>query len=161
MPRVVLWLGISALVVVLDQATKFAMAQLLSPGDRIALLPFFSLVLTYNPGAAFSFLASASGWQRYFFVVIALAVSALLVWMIVKNQQDRFLCLALALVLGGAIGNVIDRIAIGAVVDFVLLHWRQYHWPAFNVADSCITIGAALLIWDGFVRSRDLKPGKP
>jgi signal peptidase II len=158
MPKVALWLGLSVLIVVLDQVTKYAIAQVLSPGDRVALLPFFSLVLTYNPGAAFSFLASAAGWQRYFFIVIALVVSAVLVWMMVKNRQDGFLCFALALVLGGAIGNVIDRMTIGAVVDFILLHWRQYHWPAFNVADSSITVGAALLIWDGFVRSRGNEP---
>lgn len=154
MPRILPWLALSLLIVALDQATKYAIAQVLSPGERIDLLPFFSLVLTYNPGAAFSFLASAAGWQRYFFIAIALVVSVVLVWMIARNLHDRFLCVALALVLGGAIGNVIDRVAIGAVVDFLLLYWRQYHWPAFNVADSCITIGAALLIWDGFVRSR-------
>ncbi len=154
------WLGLSAALVALDQITKFAVQRALASGQPIDVLPpVFSLVLAYNPGAAFSFLASGSGWQRYFFLAIALVASALIIYMMIRHRSDRFLCLALALVLGGAVGNLIDRVAHGAVVDFVLLRWpggpRLFDpWPAFNLADSCITVGAALLIWDSFHRSR-------
>ena len=158
-----LWLGFSALLVILDQITKFGIQYALVPGQSIDVIPpVLSLVLAYNPGAAFSFLASGSGWQRYFFLAIALVASVLIVYMMIKHRSDRFLCAALALVLGGAVGNLIDRVAHGAVVDFVLVRWpggpRLFDpWPAFNVADSCITVGAALLIWDSFRRSR-VKP---
>ena len=155
------WLGLSALLVVLDQITKFAIQHALVPGQTLDVLPpVVTLVLAYNPGAAFSFLASGSGWQRYFFLAIALVASVLIIYMMIKHRSDRFLCFALALVLGGAVGNLIDRAVSGAVVDFVLVRWpggpRLFDpWPAFNLADSCITIGAALLIWDSFRRSRD------
>ena len=158
------WLGLSALLVVLDQITKFVIQRALVQGQSIDVLPpVVSLVLAYNPGAAFSFLASGSGWQRYFFLVIALVASALIIYMMIKHKSDRFLCFALALVLGGAVGNLIDRAVTGAVVDFVLVRWpggpRLFDpWPAFNLADSCITVGAALLIWDSFCRSRVIKP---
>jgi signal peptidase II len=154
------WLGFSALLVVLDQVTKFAIQGALVQGQSIDVLPpVVTLVLAYNPGAAFSFLASGSGWQRYFFVVIALIATALIIYMMARHRTDRFLCFAFALVLGGAVGNLIDRVLAGAVVDFVLVRWpggpRLFDpWPAFNLADSCITIGAALLIWDSFRRSR-------
>jgi signal peptidase II len=155
-----IWLGFSALLVVLDQITKFVIRSALVPGQSIDVLPpAVTLVLAYNPGAAFSFLASGSGWQRYFFLVIALLASVLIVYMMVKHRADGFLCFALALVLGGAVGNLIDRAVSGAVVDFVLVRWpggpKLFDpWPAFNLADSCITIGAALLIWDSLRRSR-------
>jgi signal peptidase II len=154
------WLGVSALLVVLDQITKFAIQHALVPGQTLDVLPpVVTLVLAYNPGAAFSFLASSSGWQRYFFLVIALVASVLIIYMMIKHRSDRFLCFSLALVLGGAVGNLIDRLVSGAVVDFVLVRWpggpRLFDpWPAFNLADSCITVGAALLIWDSFRRSR-------
>lgn len=154
------WLAFSALLVALDQITKLVIQHALVPGQSIDVLPpVLTLVLAYNPGAAFSFLASGSGWQRYFFLSIALAASALIITMMVKHRTDRFLCFALALVLGGAVGNLIDRAVTGAVVDFVLVRWPGGPrlldpWPAFNLADSCITIGAALLIWDSFRRSR-------
>ena len=163
MRSIALWLGLSALVVVLDQATKQAILHTVAIGQTVEVLPpVFSLVLTYNPGAAFSFLAWASGWQRYFFVAIALAASVLIVYMMKKHEHDRLLCFALSLVLGGAVGNLIDRVIYGAVVDFLLFRWpggpRLFDpWPAFNLADSCITVGAALLIWDSFRRSR-VKP---
>jgi signal peptidase II len=155
-----IWLGFSALLVVLDQITKFVIQGALVPGQSIDVLPpVVTLVLAYNPGAAFSFLASGSGWQRYFFLVIALVASAFIIYMMAKHRSDRFLCFALALVLGGAVGNLIDRAVSGAVVDFVLVRWPGGPrlldpWPAFNLADSCITIGAALLIWDSLRRSR-------
>ena len=154
------WLGLSALLVVLDQITKVVIQRALVQGQSIDVLPpFVTLVLAYNPGAAFSFLASGSGWQRYFFLAVALVASVLIVYMMVKHLSDRFLCFSLALVLGGAVGNLIDRAAYGAVVDFVLVRWPGGPrlldpWPAFNLADSCITVGAALLIWDSFRRSR-------
>jgi signal peptidase II len=163
MRSIAVWLGLSALVVVLDQATKQAILQTIAIGQTVEVLPpVFSLVLTYNAGAAFSFLARASGWQRYFFMVIALAASILIVYMMKKHERDRLLCFALALVLGGAVGNLVDRAIYGAVVDFLLFRWPGGPrlldpWPAFNLADSCITVGAALLIWDSFRRSR-VKP---
>ncbi len=154
------WLGLSALLVVLDQITKVVIQNALVPGQSIDVLPpVVTLVLAYNPGAAFSFLASGSGWQRYFFLIIALIASVLIIYMMIKHRTDRFLCFTLALVLGGAVGNLIDRVVTGAVVDFVLVRWPGGPslldpWPAFNLADSCITVGAALLIWDSFRRSR-------
>jgi signal peptidase II len=154
------WLGLSALIIVLDQASKQAILGSIEPGHRVEVLePVFSLVLTYNPGAAFSLLAAESGWQRYFFILVALAASAFIVYMMGRNKADRFLCFALALVLGGAIGNLLDRILHGAVVDFLLFRWPGGPalfdpWPAFNLADSCISVGAALLIWDSFRRSK-------
>jgi signal peptidase II len=160
MPSLRIWFGFSAVIVVLDQITKIVIQRALAPGQSIDVLPpVLSLVLAYNPGAAFSFLASGSGWQRYFFVAIALIASALIIYMMSKHRSDRFLCFSLALVLGGAIGNLIDRAWYGAVVDFVLVRWPGGPrlldpWPAFNLADSCITIGAGLLIWDSFRRSR-------
>lgn len=147
------WLALALLLVLADQLTKYLAVNLISPASPVPLLPFLSLVLTYNTGAAFSFLADGSGWQRWFFVAIAVAASILLVWMLNKHRRDVILCIGLTLILGGAVGNLIDRLVTGAVVDFVLLYWRQYHWPAFNLADSCITVGAAILIWDGFVRA--------
>ena len=154
------WLGFSALLVVLDQITKFVIQRALVPGQSIDVLPpVVTLVLAYNPGAAFSFLASGSGWQRYFFLIIALIASALIIYMMIKHRSERFLCFSLALVLGGAVGNLVDRAVYGAVVDFVLVRWPGGPrlldpWPAFNLADSCITVGAALLILDSFRRSR-------
>ena len=154
------WLGFSALLVVLDQITKIVIQRALVPGQSVDVLsPVVTLVLAYNPGAAFSFLASSSGWQRYFFLVIALVASVVIITMMIKHRSDRFLCFALALILGGAVGNLIDRVVTGAVVDFVLVRWPGGPrlldpWPAFNLADSCITIGAALLIWDSLRRSR-------
>jgi signal peptidase II len=167
MRSIAVWLGLSALLVVLDQLTKLVILHTIEFGQTLEVLPpVFSLVLTYNPGAAFSFLAWASGWQRYFFMAIALAASILIVYMMKKHERDRFPCVALALVLGGAVGNLIDRAIYGAVVDFLLFRWPGGPrlldpWPAFNLADSCITIGAALLIWDSFRRSRVKPAGVP
>jgi signal peptidase II len=160
MRRVAGWLGLSAAIIVLDQASKYLILAGLRPGQAVDVLPpVFSLILTYNPGAAFSFLANESGWQRYFFAVIALGASALIIYMLVRHHTDRFLCFALALLLGGAIGNLVDRVVHGAVVDFLVFRWPGgpalfNPWPAFNLADSCISVGAVLLIWDGFRRSR-------
>lgn len=164
MRNVGLWLGLSALIVVLDQVSKQAILGSIEFGHQVEVLPpVFSLVLTYNPGAAFSFLAAQDGWQRYFFILVALAASVLIVYMMVRNRSDRFLCFALALVLGGAIGNLIDRVLHGAVVDFLLFRWPGGPalfdpWPAFNLADCCISVGAVLLIGDSFRRSRVKSP---
>jgi signal peptidase II len=149
------WLGIAALVVALDQATKFAVERVFSYGERLAVVPgLFDLTLVYNRGAAFSFLANAAGWQRWFFIALGAAAAAFIVWLLARHGSQRLFAFALALILGGAIGNVIDRIARGHVVDFVLLHWQRFHWPAFNVADSAITLGAVLLVVDELRRVR-------
>lgn len=143
------WIALAALIVVADQLTKYAVVQYFSAHKAIALAPFLNLVLVYNPGAAFSFLSDAAGWQRAFFIAIALIASAWIVYLLSKYPHQRLFALALALVLAGALGNVIDRIFVGAVIDFVDVHALGYHWPAFNVADSSITCGAVLLIWEG------------
>jgi len=143
------WLGLSGLVIVMDQLTKFWVLAVLKSGERIELTSFFNLVLVFNPGAAFSFLSDAGGWQRGFFIVLALAVSVWLVLLIRQHAAERLLPAAAALILGGALGNVIDRIRFGAVVDFLDAHAAGWHWPAFNVADSAISLGVALFIWQG------------
>lgn len=142
------WLALAAVIVVTDQVTKYAVVQYFAANKAVALAPFLNLVLVYNPGAAFSFLSDAAGWQRGFFIAIAIIASAWIVFLLRKYPHQRLFSLALSLVLAGAVGNVIDRIFIGAVIDFVDAHAFGYHWPAFNVADSAITCGAVLLIWD-------------
>ncbi len=149
------WLFLAAAVVVADQLTKALVLASFHTGEQLVLTPFASLVLAFNTGAAFSFLADADGWQRWLFTAIALAASALIVWLL-RRGGDRLYLAGLAMILGGALGNLYDRLTIGTVVDFVLLHYRGWAWPAFNVADSAITIGAALLIVDSFrARRRD------
>lgn len=148
------WLIIAAAIVVADQITKYAIVQYLAGGKAVTLTPFLNLVLVYNPGAAFIFLSDAAGWQRGFFIAIALIASAWIVWLLRGHHGQRLFALALTLVLAGAVGNVIDRILVGAVIDFVDVHGWGYHWPAFNVADSAITCGAALLIWDAVFSPR-------
>lgn len=143
------WLGLSAAVIAIDQITKHAAVAALAGRAPLEVTSFFNLLLVYNRGAAFSFLAGAGGWQREFFTGIALVASFWIIWLLRRHPQQTLFCLALALILGGAIGNVIDRLMIGAVVDFLDFHALGWHWPAFNVADSAITGGAALLIWDG------------
>ena len=142
------WLGLAALIVVVDQLAKYAAVQYLAVNKFVAVTPFFNLVLVYNSGAAFSILSDAAGWQRGLFIAIALIAAAWIVYLLRKYPQQRLFALALSLVLAGAVGNVIDRILLGTVIDFLDFHALGYHWPAFNVADSAITCGAALLIWD-------------
>ena len=144
------WLVLSVAVVVLDLATKTWMSHAFGLGEVLEVTPFFNLVLVHNTGAAFSFLAGAGGWQRWFFVAITLAVSAVLLVMLRRHHASRWLAAALALILGGAAGNLCDRVTLGYVVDFVQLHAWGYYWPAFNVADSAITVGVAFLVRDGF-----------
>jgi len=139
---------LAAAIVVADQITKYAVVQHFSSNPPLAVTPFFNLVLVYNAGAAFSFLSDAAGWQRGFFIAIAFLASAWIVYLLRRYPDQRTFALALSLVLAGAVGNVIDRIAIGAVVDFLDFHAFGWHWPAFNVADSAISCGAVLLVWD-------------
>ena len=145
------WFALAALVVLADQATKALVMSHFALGERLALAPFFNLVFVYNPGAAFSFLSEAGGWQKPLLVAFALGAAAIVSVLIVRRPLERLLCTGLALILGGAIGNVIDRLRFGQVVDFLDFHAGGWHWPAFNVADSAITVGAVLLILEGFV----------
>ena len=147
------WLWLSLVIFVVDQASKFWFDNNLTMYQQIVIIPdYFSWTLAYNTGAAFSFLADAAGWQRWFFAAIAIIVSVvLLVWLRRLKPEETWLALALALVLGGALGNLVDRVVFGHVVDFILLHWhRQWYFPAFNVADMAITGGAILLALDMF-----------
>jgi signal peptidase II len=148
MTRTGSWLALAGLIVAVDQLTKYCVSRTLALGQSVILTPFFNLVLVHNPGAAFSFLSDQSGWQRGFFIAMALAASVWIVCLLARHARARLFALALALVLAGAMGNVIDRILIGAVVDFLDFHAFGFHWPAFNVADSSITCGAVLLAWD-------------
>jgi signal peptidase II len=147
LPRPEIWFALAALVIGGDQATKLWVLARFHFGEVLAITDFFNLVLVYNRGAAFSFLADAGGWQKWFFVVLALAISTWLIVLIRRHAQERLMPAALALVMGGALGNVIDRLRFGAVVDFLDFHLAGWHWPAFNVADSAITVGVALLLW--------------
>ena len=154
--RSALWLILSALVVLADQASKSYIAGHFSEFEFINVLPILDITRMHNVGAAFSFLASASGWQRWLFIVLAVGVSlAITVWLCRLPRGSRVLLNAgLALVLGGALGNVIDRIRLGYVIDFIHFHWDQAYFPAFNVADSAITVGAACLLLDALLDSR-------
>ena len=143
------WLWISLLVVVLDQVTKSIAVDNLILFQPVPLFPGFNFTLMHNKGAAFSFLSDQSGWQRWFFTVIAIVVSiAIVIWMKRLPSDHRLTALSLALILGGAIGNVWDRIVLGYVIDFIDVYYAEYHWPAFNIADSSIFVGASLLIID-------------
>ncbi|CAN5286264.1 signal peptidase II [soil metagenome] len=151
-PGAIAWLGLSAFIVALDQISKWLIEQRLELFNQIDLLPVLALKLLYNEGAAFSFLSTASGWQRWFFIALALIVSIVLVlwlWRLPFRGQ-AWLAAALALIIGGALGNVIDRVVHGHVVDFILVHYGTWYFPAFNIADSAITVGAIMLIVDSF-----------
>ena len=141
------YLAIAIVTLLLDQLSKWSALSNLQLGVPEPVLPFMNWLLLFNPGAAFSFLAQSSGWQRWFFTVIGLAASTYILWLLRKSLGDKMLCWALSLILGGALGNVLDRIMYGAVVDFIDLHYANWHWPALNIADSAICIGAALIIW--------------
>ena len=152
------WLWISGLVVVLDQITKMVASQYLVLYKPMAIMPMFNFTLLHNSGAAFSFLNDAGGWQRWFFTIIALGVSGYIIFLIKQaSAVDKRQVIALALILGGAIGNVIDRIAYGYVVDFIQVYYDVWYFPAFNIADSAITIGAILFILDSILVARAAK----
>ena len=148
------WLWLSALIIVLDQLSKAWITNHFVYGESLAVLSVFNLVLAHNTGAAFSMLNDAGGWQRWMFSAIAILASAWIVWLLRKHLQQKLFCLALALILGGALGNLVDRIAYGYVLDFLDFYWNTYHFPAFNLADSAITCGAALLLWDSFTEKK-------
>jgi signal peptidase II len=152
------WLWLSLGVIVLDQTTKQIAEATLMAYEAVPVLPSFNLTLMYNTGAAFSILADAGGWQRWFFLVLSLAISVVLViWLSRLEASERYLATALALVLGGALGNFIDRVVFGHVIDFIQVYYDRWYWPAFNIADSAITIGAALLIINSlFGSQRDI-----
>ena len=145
--RFYVWLSVSAAVILFDQVTKMIVTSAFRLGESLTLTPFFDLVFVFNRGAAFSFLAQADGWQRWFFVALALAISAWIVVMLKHHAAEKLMPAALSLVLGGALGNVIDRLNHGAVVDFLSFHIADYYWPAFNVADSSISVGVILILW--------------
>lgn len=148
------WLAIAAAVIVLDQITKTLILARFALHAGVTVTPFFNLVRVHNSGAAFSFLAGAGGWQRWFFIGLSAAAAILIVWLLRRHGNQRLFAWALALILGGALGNVIDRLLHGYVVDFIQVHWRGAYFPSFNVADSAITIGAGLLILDEVLRVR-------
>lgn len=149
-----LWLAFALLVVLLDQFFKIVIVRSFSYGESRPVTGFFNLVLVYNKGAAFSFLADAGGWQRWFFTGLGVVVGAFIVWLLYRHTGQRLFCFAVSLILGGAVGNVIDRVVYGHVIDFLDFYVGRYHWPAFNVADCAITVGAVLLIVDELRRVR-------
>jgi signal peptidase II len=158
MPRPLAWFGLAALVLVADLATKAVVLAHFAPGQGKVVTPFFNLVLVFNKGAAFSFLAAAPGWQTPLFAGFAVVASLVISWLLVKDARKTLFCGGLALILGGALGNLVDRLRFGGVVDFLDFHAFGWHWPAFNVADSAITVGAAILILEGFLH-RETRTG--
>jgi len=149
------WLALIAVVIVVDQLTKIGVAKMFAYGARREIIHgFFDLTLVFNKGAAFSFLSSAGGWQRWFFTIVGLVAALFIVFMLARHSSQRLFSCALALIAGGALGNVIDRLLHGHVVDFLLFYHRDWSFPAFNVADSAITIGAILLVLDELLRVR-------
>ncbi len=148
------WLTLAVLLIITDQLTKIGFDTQLRYGSRIHIAPFFDFTLLYNTGAAFSFLADAAGWQRWFFTLLGLSAAGFIIWMMNKNRRHHRFMLALSLILGGALGNVIDRVMYGHVIDFLLFYWDQWYYPAFNLADIAITLGAMLLILDELLRLR-------
>lgn len=151
------WLALALLVLVLDQISKVWVLANFRLMDRQAVTSFFNLVLVFNPGASFSFLADAGGWQKWFFVALALGISLWLLSLLRRHAQERLMPTALSLILGGALGNVVDRLRFDAVVDFLDFHLAGYHWPAFNVADSAIFVGVALMLWYQFRFGKESK----
>jgi signal peptidase II len=143
------WIGIAFIVILLDQISKITITRTFMHGEEKTITGFFNLVLAYNPGAAFSFLSNQGGWQKYFFAAIAIAAVVFIIYLLRKHAGQRMFCWALALIMGGALGNLIDRLMYGHVIDFLDFHLRGVgHFPAFNIADTAITIGAILFIFD-------------
>ena len=148
------WIGLALIILIADQFTKVLIVGYYNLHDSTYVTSFFNVVRVHNTGAAFSFLAGGSGWQRWFFTAIGLAAVAFILWLLKSHAGQRLFSFALACIMGGAIGNVIDRLVHGYVVDFLDFHWRGTHFPAFNVADSAITVGAVCLILDELLRVR-------
>jgi signal peptidase II len=148
------WLGVALVVFIADQFTKVLITGYYQLGDSTRVTSFFNVVRWHNKGAAFSFLSDATGWQRWFFTAIGVGAAVFIVWLLRSHAGQKLFSFALACILGGAIGNVVDRVMHGYVVDFVQVHWRGWFFPAFNVADSAITVGAACLILDELLRAR-------
>ncbi|MCF8160235.1 MAG: signal peptidase II [Polaromonas sp.] len=148
------WLGWAMLLLLADQFTKVLILGYYQLGDSTRVTSFFNIVRVHNSGAAFSFLASAGGWQRWFFTAIGIGAALVMVWLLKKHAGQKLFAFAIASILGGAVGNVIDRVLYGYVVDFLDFHWAGWHFPAFNVADSAISVGAACLILDELLRVR-------
>jgi signal peptidase II len=153
-PGLWLWLGLALLVVVLDQLSKTLILGSFQLNDSHALTSWFNLVRVHNTGAAFSFLAGASGWQRWFFVGLGAVASVFIVWMLKKHPGQKLFSFAVTMIMGGAVGNVVDRLMHGYVVDFIQVHYGGWYFPAFNLADSAITLGAICLILDEILRVR-------
>ncbi len=150
------WMWLTVILVLVDQVTKHLAVFYIQTHEVIEVMPFFNLVIRYNPGAAFSFLADAGGWQHYFFSGISIVVSAgIIYWMTITPVKNRLLSLSLALILAGALGNLYDRLTIGEVVDFIDWHNGEHHWPAFNIADSVIMLGAAMMLIESFISSKE------
>jgi len=155
------WLRLSALILFLDQGTKILAEYYLELYRQVEILPFMNLTLMQNEGAAFSFLADAGGWQRWFFVVLTVVITVFLLrWLRSLSDYERWLAIAIALIIGGAIGNLIDRVQYGYVIDFLDFHAMGWHWPAFNIADSAIFIGATIVVWDAIFGSDALTHNK-
>jgi signal peptidase II len=152
--RLTPWLGLSAVVILLDQLAKIVIERTFSPGERVNILPVFDLTLWFNTGAAFSFLAAGGGWQRWLFTGIGIVAALVIVLLLRRHAGQRLFCCGLALILGGAVGNVIDRLWHARVTDFLLFYWNTWYFPAFNLADSAITLGVMLLIADELLRVR-------
>ena len=148
------WLGVALAVIVADHLTKWWVSATLDYQEAIPVLPFFSLVRVHNTGAAFSFLAGATGWQRWFFVVLGIVAAGFIVWMLRSHPTQTLFCFAVTMIMGGALGNVVDRLLHGHVVDFIQVHWAGWYFPSFNLADSAITLGAICLILDEILRVR-------
>ena len=151
------WFALAAAVIVADQIVKWVVLRAFAPGEQRVLTDFLNLVLVFNKGAAFSLFAQAPGWQTPLLSAFAIGAALVVAYFIVRNPDKKLFCLGLALILGGAIGNVIDRLRFGHVVDFVDVHAFGWHWPAFNVADSAISVGAVILILEGFI-GREKRP---
>lgn len=143
------WLGLATIIILFDQVSKITITKLFAYAESLSITSFFNLTLVYNKGAAFSFLAAESGWQRYFFTAIGLIAAAYITYLLKRHATQKLFCGALAMIMGGALGNVIDRLLYGHVIDFLDFHYQEiYHFPAFNIADSAIVVGAALFILD-------------
>ncbi|MES9851624.1 MAG: signal peptidase II [Candidatus Thiodiazotropha sp. L084R] len=149
------WLWLSFVVILLDQVTKQMAEAMLTLYESVYVMPVFDLTLLYNKGAAFSFLSEQGGWQRWFFTILAIIVTSVLtVWLWRLKQQEKWVAVSLSLIIGGAVGNVIDRILFGHVIDFLHFHYHEHYWPAFNIADAAITIGVGVMMYDALVLAK-------